>query len=484
MILPQNRRRRGRKRNMRRNGAFSLLAAANRRMNGEIIEQNSRLTGAISGGSRGGRAVAWRFFRIVVVAFGLLPVLGAATAAAAPIANATNLRVGVSGERTRLVIDLSSRIDFNVFTLADPYRLVIDASEIDWRMPSGAGQRGGLIEAVRYGTLQPGTSRLVIDLKQPAKVGNSFMMPPSEGKDYRLVLDLVPVDHASFMASARTGDTAAPTSAKPSAQPVPPPPAQVKGAAPTGPKVAAIQPPGTPARKPDRFKRKVIVIDPGHGGADPGALAPSGTYEKDITLAAAKDFKRRLDATKRYDVHLTRDNDTFIRLRDRIAIARAKGADLFISLHADTLQSKGVRGLSVYTLSEKASDKEAADLAEKENKADLIAGIDLTSENPNVTNILIDLAQRETMNESARFAGNLVGELRNVSKVLPQAHRFAGFAVLKAPDVPSVLLEMGFLSNPQDEKALTDPAYRAKMADSLVQAVGRFFRQVEKAERD
>ena len=429
--------------------------------------------------------MAWRLFAIVIVVFSLLPALGAGSVHAAPTANATDMRVGVSGERTRLVIDLSSRIDFNAFTLADPYRLVIDASEIDWRLSSGAGQRGGLIEAVRYGTLQPGTSRLVVDLKQPAKLGNSFMMPPSEGKDYRLVLDIVPVDHASFMASVRTGDTSLPAKTRA----VPPAPSsqatQPKATPPAAaPKVAAIQPPGTPSRKPDRFKRKVIVIDPGHGGADPGALAPSGAYEKDITLAAAKDFKRRLDATKRYDVHLTRDTDTFIRLRDRIAIARAKGADLFISLHADTLATKGVRGLSVYTLSEKASDKEAAELAEKENKADLIAGIDLTSENPNVTNILIDLAQRETMNESARFAGNLLVELRDVSKVLPQAHRFAGFAVLKAPDVPSVLMEMGFLSNPQDEKALTDPTYRGRMADSIVKAVGRFFRQVEKAERD
>jgi N-acetylmuramoyl-L-alanine amidase len=356
---------------------------------------------------------------------------------------------------------------------------VIDASEIDWRLASETGQRGGLIEEVRYGLFQPGTSRVVVDLKQPAKVGNSFIMPPSEGKAYRLVFDLVPIDHASFMALVRTDDTPAAASAA-RAEPQPAPRAKAA----TGSNMAAIQPPGTPGRKPERRKRKVIVIDPGHGGVDPGALAPSGAYEKDITLAAAKVFKRRLDATKRYEVHLTRDNDTFIRLRDRIAIARAKGADLFISLHADTIASKGVRGMSVYTLSEKASDKEAADLAEKENKADLIAGIDLTSETANVTNILIDLAQRETMNESARFAANLVSELRSVSKILPRAHRFAGFAVLKAPDVPSVLMEMGFLSNPQDEKALTDPAYRARMADSLVQAVNRFFRQVEKAERD
>jgi N-acetylmuramoyl-L-alanine amidase len=401
------------------------------------------------------------------------------TASPAEAVTATDLRVGVNGERTRLVIDLSDKVNFNVFALSDPYRLVIDASEIDWRLASETGQRGGLIEEVRYGLFQPGTSRVVVDLKQPAKVGNSFIMPPSEGKAYRLVFDLVPIDHASFMALVRTDDTPAAASAA-RAEPQPAPRAKAA----TGSNMAAIQPPGTPGRKPERRKRKVIVIDPGHGGVDPGALAPSGAYEKDITLAAAKVFKRRLDATKRYEVHLTRDNDTFIRLRDRIAIARAKGADLFISLHADTIASKGVRGMSVYTLSEKASDKEAADLAEKENKADLIAGIDLTSETANVTNILIDLAQRETMNESARFAANLVSELRSVSKILPRAHRFAGFAVLKAPDVPSVLMEMGFLSNPQDEKALTDPAYRARMADSLVQAVNRFFRQVEKAERD
>jgi len=440
--------------------------------------------------------VAWRFIHLVVLAWGLGAAALAPTATAWA-ATATDLRVGVDGERTRLVIELSSKVDFNVFTLSDPYRLIIDATEVDWRLANETGLRGGLIAAVRYGQLQPGASRLVVDLKQPAKVGNSFVMPPSEGRAYRLVFDLVPVDQASFMALARTGETPAAAAAsrsepkaahpQPTSQMTVQPKVAPETKAPANPgtKMAGIPAPGTPSRKPERAtKRKVIVIDPGHGGADPGALAPSGAYEKDITLAAAKDFKRRLEATKRYDVHLTRDTDTFIRLRDRIAIARAKNADLFLSLHADTLSSKGVRGLSVYTLSEKASDKEAADLADKENKADLIAGIDLTSENPNVTNILIDLAQRETMNESARFAGHLVGELRAVSKVLPQAHRFAGFAVLKAPDVPSVLLEMGFLSNPDDEKALTSPVYRARMADSLVQAVNRFFRQVEKAERD
>ena len=428
----------------------------------------------------GMQAKARQIFVALMVAaltgFGCLP----SDAHAAAMATATDLRVGVHSDRTRLVIDLSSKVEVSIFAVADPYRLIVDLPEIEWRFPSDASQKGGVIDAVRYGLVQPGASRLVLDLKQPARVANSYVMPPSEGKAYRLVLDLMSTDQASFLAASR----AAPPPPQQQAALAPsPPPAAGKSASAVVSIPAGIQPPGAPARKPERNKRRVIVIDPGHGGADPGALAPSGIYEKDITLAAAKDFKRRLEATKRYDVYLTRESDTFVRLRERIAIARAKNADLFISLHADTLTAKGVRGLSVYTLSEKASDKEAADLAEKENKADLIAGIDLTSENPNVTNILIDLAQRETMNESARFAGHLVGELRHVSQVLPQAHRFAGFAVLKAPDVPSVLLEMGFLSNPLDERALTDPAYRARMADSLVQAVARFFGNNQRADR-
>ncbi len=443
-------------------GAFSLLAAANRRIN------------ALNGRLQAGMQTKIRHI-LAVLMVAVMAALGCSSSGVrAAAATATDLRVGVHTDRTRLVVDLSSKVDVNVFSVADPNRLIVDLPEVEWRFPPDASQKGGIIDAVRYGLVQPGVSRLVLDLKQPARVANSYVMPPSEGKAYRLVLDLMPTDQASFRAAAQAQPAAPQQQAALSSPPAAPAAAG---------KSAGVKPPASPTRKPDKNRRRVIVIDPGHGGADPGALAPSGVYEKDITLAAAKDFKRRLEATKRYEVHLTRDSDVFIRLRDRIAIARAKNADLFISLHADTLASKGVRGLSVYTLSEKASDKEAADLADKENKADLIAGIDLTSENPNVTNILIDLAQRETMNESARFAGHLVGELRHVSQVLPQAHRFAGFAVLKAPDVPSVLLEMGFLSNPLDERALTDPAYRAKMADSLVQAVARFFSSNQRADR-
>ena len=227
----------------------------------------------------------------------------------------------------------------------------------------------------------------------------------------------------------------------------------------------------------------MIVIDPGHGGIDPGAVGRSGVFEKRLTFAAARELKRELSRGGRYRVVLTRDGDTFLRLRDRFAAARRYRADLFVSLHADTIRNKNVRGLSVYTLSEKASDKEAAELAEQENKADLIAGVDLTHEPSEVTNILIDLAQRETMNESARFARHLVDELRKVTKLLRNSHRFAGFAVLKAPDVPSVLIEMGFLSNSRDERRLLEPAYRARLAKAVRRAVDRHFTRVEQARR-
>lgn len=229
--------------------------------------------------------------------------------------------------------------------------------------------------------------------------------------------------------------------------------------------------------------RPVIVIDPGHGGMDPGATSVSGVYEKTITFGMARELQHQLEKTGHYHVHLTRDRDVFIRLRDRIAISRRYNADLFISLHADVVKDPEIHGLSVYTLSQDASDVEAQSLADKENKADLIAGIDLSHESSDVTNILIDLAQRETMNRSAIFAGSVVEELAREIPLLSNTHRFAGFAVLKAPDVPAVLIEMGYLSNAVDERNLRQPDYRAKLARSITRAVDRYFLQGQKAKR-
>ncbi|WP_371737770.1 N-acetylmuramoyl-L-alanine amidase [Magnetospirillum sp. UT-4] len=229
--------------------------------------------------------------------------------------------------------------------------------------------------------------------------------------------------------------------------------------------------------------KPVVVIDPGHGGVDPGAIGISGIYEKYITLAVARELKEQLEKGGRYKVRLTRDRDIFIRLRERVAIARQYGADLFISLHADSVGNPQLKGLSVYTLSQNASDSEAQALADKENKADLIAGLDLSHETAEVANILLDLAQRETMNRSASLAGGIVEEVGRETSLLGNTHRFAGFAVLKAPDVPSVLVELGYLSNEAEERGLRQPEYRARLARALAKSVDRFFLQGQRARR-
>lgn len=235
-------------------------------------------------------------------------------------------------------------------------------------------------------------------------------------------------------------------------------------------------PPPIKPPAPESATLPVIMLDPGHGGADPGTTGVSGVYEKDLTLAMARELERQLEATGRYRVQITRDSDISIPLRDRIAIARAARADLFISLHADSRDNAAQRGATVYTLSETASDAEAAALAAKENKADLIAGVDLSNESEVVTSILIDLAQRETKNQSVRLAGYVVQEIARSTLLNRNTHRFAGFAVLKAPDIPSILLELGYLSNAKDEKLLRTSAYRRKLGATLVRALDDYFR--------
>jgi N-acetylmuramoyl-L-alanine amidase len=219
----------------------------------------------------------------------------------------------------------------------------------------------------------------------------------------------------------------------------------------------------------------LVYIDPGHGGPDPGTIGHNGTYEKKVTLGVAQELQRQLIASGRYRVKMTRSSDQFVPLRVRFEMARIDHADIFISLHADSSFVGDPRGLSVYTLSETSSDAEAAALAAKENKADLIAGIDLSKQNVAVTSILIDLAQRESKNLSAHLAELLVNELGRVTLLLPNTHRYAGFAVLKAPDIPSVLIELGYLSDVQDEALLLSAAHRAKLAGAMLRAIDGYF---------
>lgn len=244
------------------------------------------------------------------------------------------------------------------------------------------------------------------------------------------------------------------------------------------PKAARPTKRAAPARKaePSPPKRRVVVIDPGHGGQDPGAIGISGFYEKNVVMTGAREMARQLVATGRYRAVFTRSGDTYIPLRDRVARARVAKADLFISVHADSHPDRWTRGASVYTLSEGASDREAAALAAKENKSDIIAGVDFRDKAPDVTSILIDLSQRDTINQSRTFAGMLVDSLGHGGiGLLAHSHRHAGFAVLTAPDTPAVLLEMGYLSNPQDERLLIQAAYLRRLSAAVVDAVDRYF---------
>ncbi len=236
-----------------------------------------------------------------------------------------------------------------------------------------------------------------------------------------------------------------------------------------------------PVVKAHKGPKPMIVIDAGHGGDDPGAIGANGAKEKTVTLAAAKELKEKLESTGRYRVHLTRSTDKFIKLPDRVKIGRTQGADLFISLHADSIDKPGVSGASIYTLSNTASDAQTAKLAARENRADLIAGIDLSHEDKEVADILIDLTMRDTMNQSKFFANTVVKQAKSQGiKLLEKPHRFAGFAVLKAPDVPSVLIEMGFMSNRNEVSQLSSPAYRAKIVNAVAGGIDAYFAKVKK----
>jgi N-acetylmuramoyl-L-alanine amidase len=383
----------------------------------------------------------------------LAPGPGVAADAAAAGVEVTAVRLGVHGKRVRIVLESGAKLDAAPFVLVRPYRIVLDLPQVIWRLPAGTGGSGkGFVTGYRYGQFKPQHDRMVLDLKAPAVVAKSFVIPPGKGQPWRFVLDLERASAAAADAMARAGKPASAVDQ------------------------AAARPAGLGPEKPPKPRKKVVVIDPGHGGIDPGASGRiRKSIEKEITLVMAEQLKAELLKTGRYKVVLTRDRDVFVRLRARIARARTAGADLFISLHADSLVDHRVRGASVYTLSEKASDKEAEALAAQENKADLIAGVDLSHNSKQVTDILIDLAQRETMNHSVRFARLLVSEMRKATRFLRKSHRFAGFAVLKAPDIPSVLVEMGYLSNAQDEAQLNRPRYRARLARVITQAVDSYF---------
>jgi N-acetylmuramoyl-L-alanine amidase len=371
---------------------------------------------------------------------------------------ASDARLAGDARQTRFILDLDKTVPFRAFPLADPYRVVVDFPQVNFQLPAGTGTTGrGLIKAFRYGMVMPGGSRIVFDLTGPARIANSTMLEAANGQPPRLVLELEEVDSTGFV-QPRADES------RPELKP-----AIVDVAVPAE---AAIPP--KPAVLTDL--RPVVVIDPGHGGIDNGTQSGSEN-EKSLVLGFGLALRDRIEKSGKYRVVMTRTDDTFIPLADRVKIARNESAALFVSIHADALPRRegDAQGASIYTLSDRASDVEAERLAEAENKADAIGGVNLTEEPTDVADILIDLAQRETRTFSNRFARLLMGEMKSTVRMHKNPLKSAGFKVLKAPDVPSVLIELGYVSNKGDLEHLVSENWRSKTVASMAQAIDAFF---------
>ena len=373
----------------------------------------------------------------------------------------TSMRIGQGVGSVRIVFDADRKFDYKVFLLNEPKRLVIDTFDVKVSPEiEKYVDKNNLVTKTRLGSVGTDGIRIVFDLQKPAIVKKAFMLAPQSNFGWRFVIDVSIASEREF--SSKVGSKYALSNENSFAG------SYSSSSSKSSSKAKTVN------------KKKIIVLDPGHGGKDPGAIGYSGVYEKNITLAMAKELKVILEK-EGYKVHLTRSTDIFIPLRDRVKIARKYNADLFMSIHADSAVNRSAKGLSVYTLSETASDKEAAALAERENKADVVAGLNLLEHSKEVSDILINLAQCETMNRSSEFASFMVQEMRKSVKLRDNTHRFAGFAVLKAPDVPSVLLEMGYLSNRTEERLLKQKDYRRKLAVSTSKAVEKYFDNMQHA---
>lgn len=367
------------------------------------------------------------------------------------------VRVAGDEDRTRFVLDMDRQITPVVSGLTDPERLILDLPEVTFSLPEGAVKPGrGLVQDWRYGLFAAGKSRIVMDLTGPVRVDKTFFLPPVDDQPARFVMDLVKASPDEFKTFVQKSRKLA-----------------------TGGKAAKAKSSKSDRLTASRHNTKpVIVLDPGHGGIDNGATGVGGTLEKAVVLEFSKLLRAKLEETGLYEVHLTRDDDTFIPLGRRVEIGHELAADLFISIHADSVRrgQKFARGSTVYTLSDKASDQLSAELAERENMSDVIAGVDLAEEPTDVTDILLDLARRETRTFSSYFAKTLVDELKSAVRLINNPHRSAGFRVLKAPDVPSVLVELGYLSNEYDEKLLVTDEWQERMAKAMTEAIYGFFR--------
>ncbi|WP_173931858.1 N-acetylmuramoyl-L-alanine amidase [Chelativorans sp. Marseille-P2723] len=375
----------------------------------------------------------------------LLPGMAASEAEEALVAY--EYRMAGDANRTRMIVYFDQEPEADWFFLRGPHRLVIDLPETKFAFEAGAAEASGMVAKVRYGRMGPEHSRMIFTMRSPFTLDDLSILQNETSRGYRLVIDIASASEEAFEAAMRERIDSIPDAGT-----------------------------GHPTSDSGRMtsERFTVALDAGHGGIDGGAQGANGIFEKTITLAFALELRKKLEDTGKYNVVLTRDSDVFLRLDERVRIARESSADLFISIHADAIRMRDFRGATVYTLSDQASDAQAAATAARENLSDEIAGMVIEESEDEVADILIDLIRRETHAFSIQFARTLIGKLSDTVQLVGTPLRSAGFLVLKAPDVPSVLLELGYLSNPEDEALMRDPEWRGKAADRIVEAIAAF----------
>jgi len=350
---------------------------------------------------------------------------------AAQTVHVKNVRIAHADNRTRIVLDIDRASDYKLFTLSNPNRVVIDLAQGSFNMRGRLPPGAGLVANLRGANRDNGVARLVLDLRDVARP-KSFLLEPSGDYGYRIVVDLLPIN-----------SNAAPVIVK---------------------------------KVPSGSRDLIIAIDPGHGGKDPGARGRGGLLEKQAVLDIGKRLARLIDAEPGMRAHMTRSDDRFLKLQQRIHSAQKAGADLFVSIHADSFSDRRVRGSTVYVLSDKGATDEAAKLlAERENSADLIGGVDITDKDDMLASVLVDLSQNASLEASMEVGELFVGEMSRIGKVRKNRVQQAGFRVLKSPDIPSILVETAFISNAQDESNLKSVQYQQRLALAMHHGIKSYF---------